>query len=222
MQTATAVTKVASSGGGQPLMLNASCFMPLDLSTGVAAVTTLSEGNTGATLKGIQAAVKTARAKAGVSVAPTIPNHAELKEAADAMMSGLMWNALYHPTQLGPFVSVSRRCRRCPLLLPRMWLLMLLLMLLPMLLPLLLLLVLTSVISVWSSFTAQPYELFEWDSYFGATMLSFDERALPLALSTLIQVTKSKVPIDLDGLRTRNSRTYVRSPALHALSDSCP
>ena len=39
----------------------------------------------------------------------------------------------------------------------------------------------------------QPYEIFEWDTYFGALMLSFDPAAgLPLALSSLIQVTKGK------------------------------
>ena len=66
------------------------------------------------------------------------------------MFSGLLWNFIYHPTQLGPFVTVSR------------------------------------------SFTAQPYELFEWDTYFGALMLSFEREYLPYALSSIIQITKSK------------------------------
>eukprot|EP00935_MAST-01C_sp_MAST-1C-sp1_P000797 g797.t1 len=91
-----------------------------------------------------------ARKDASVKIASTVQGHSELAEAATAMLSGCLWNFIYHPTQLGPFVTVSR------------------------------------------SFTAQPYELFEWDTYFGAAMLAFAPELLPLALSSAIQITKSK------------------------------
>eukprot|EP00041_Stephanoeca_diplocostata_P029430 m.868267 g.868267 ORF g.868267 m.868267 type:complete len:949 (-) comp23560_c0_seq2:326-3172(-) len=73
-----------------------------------------------------------------------------LEAGGTAMQAGLMWNTIFHPTQAGPFVQVSR------------------------------------------SFAQQPYEIFEWDTYFGALMLSYDARALGLAVSSLIQVTKGK------------------------------
>ena len=39
---------------------------------------------------------------------------------------------------------------------------------------------------------APRYELFEWDTYFGALMLSYDAASLDAGLSSLIQITKSK------------------------------
>lgn len=47
-------------------------------------------------------------------------------------------------------------------------------------------------VQVSRSFAFWPYELFEWDTYFGALMLSSSQEGLPLALSSIIQVTKSK------------------------------
>jgi len=47
-------------------------------------------------------------------------------------------------------------------------------------------------VQVSRSFAAQPFELFEWDTQFGALMLSMDAAALPLAVSSLIQIIKSK------------------------------
>ena len=94
--------------------------------------------------------VSAARATTVAQYSPAIAAKSDLAEAALAMSSCLMWNVIFHPTQLGPFVSVSR------------------------------------------SFTQQPYEIFEWDTYFGATMLSSAPEGLAIALSSLIQVTKTK------------------------------
>ena len=121
--------------------------LALDLNAGAAAVSTSGGMKS---VAAVQAAVSAARTRAVIQIASTVKNHELLSEASNVMFSGCLWNFIYHPTQLGPFVTVSR------------------------------------------SFTAQPYELFEWDTYFGATMLSFSEELLPLALSSLIQITKSK------------------------------
>lgn len=43
-------------------------------------------------------------------------------------------------------------------------------------------------------------ELFEWDTFFGSLMLSFDRASLPLAISSVVQVIKSKtLGPNLDG-----------------------
>jgi hypothetical protein len=116
--------------------------------TGKSAAVTTS--NSATSLMAIQAAMVAARANATTTISSDVKGHEDLSEAATAMLTGCMWNMIYHPTQLGPFVTVSR------------------------------------------AFTAQPYELFEWDTYFGATILSYTPQLLPLALSSMIQITKSK------------------------------
>lgn len=132
--------------GAATQSLNSSCFIALNLDSGVAA---LSTGHKQRDLQDIVSATKRARDYAENYFNATISD-ATLSEAATAMMSALMWNTIHHPTQLGPFTMVSR------------------------------------------SFTAQPYELFEWDTYFGARMLATDQRGLALGLSSFIQITKSK------------------------------
>ena len=114
------------------------------------------------TLSTVLASMRSIRraASATMDVPRDARNRAALVDAADAMTAVLMWNTIFHPTQLGPFVCVSR------------------------------------------SFSAQPYEIFEWDTFFGAMMLSSDARGLALALSSLIQVVKSKTvgpALDLHG-----------------------
>ena len=134
----------------------------LSLLTGTAAFSTAKNPPT---LRTLTASTALARAAAAFSLrAAHAGNHttttnngelnsndnAKLEVAGTAMQSCLMWNIIYHPTQAGPFVQVSR------------------------------------------SFTQHPYELFEWDTYFGSLMLSFDRASLPYALSSIIQITKSK------------------------------
>ena len=123
--------------------MSANQTMLLSLSNGVAALTTKSAKTLGS-LAALEAEMTAARLAAvfhlptrnASNVDPsndqTNEADADLAEGGGAMQSGLMWNVLWHPTQAGPFVSVSR------------------------------------------SFTVQPYEIFEWDTYFGALMLSFD------------------------------------------------
>ena len=108
-----------------------------------------------------------------------------------------MWNAVWHPTQAGPFVEVSRSfvtppCKitaalaifaPCPR--SQRWL-----------------------VAVVTTRDHQndhrplplPDELFEWDTYFNALMLSWDNRSVELGLSSLIQITKAKtLGPNLDG-----------------------
>jgi hypothetical protein len=139
--------------------------LQLNLSNRVAALTSASAV---ADLAALQAAMAVARTKAafrltkhrlGKEDAAHSEADADLVEGGGAMQAGLMWNVLWHPTQAGPFISVSR------------------------------------------SFTAYPYEIFEWDTYFGALMLSYDGAAgLALAISSIVQVTKGKtLGPNLDG-----------------------
>ena len=114
----------------------------LELAAGAAGITTAGSTTDLATLQAKTTVARVAAAFAAGS--------AELAEAGGGMQAGLMWNVLYDPTQLGPFVEVSR------------------------------------------SFATEPYELFEWDTYFGAAMLAWDTAGLPLAVSSLVQVTKGK------------------------------
>ena len=131
----------------------------LALGSGHAGVTTESAATVG-TLAALQVAVARARTLAAFTLATPSAGEAavegaaaskvDLEDGGTAMQAGAMWNVLWHPTQAGPFISVSR------------------------------------------SFTINPYEIFEWDTYFGALLLSFDAKSMPLAISSLIQVTKGK------------------------------
>ena len=47
-------------------------------------------------------------------------------------------------------------------------------------------------VEVSRSFAIQPYELFEWDTFFGALMLSIHKNGVDTAISSLIQIIKSK------------------------------
>ena len=151
------VLRAATPAAAPPVAANLSSqpFLELELAAGSAAAATTP---TGCTLPAIEAAMAAAREAAVATIPGAVDEGGNLAAATNAMLAGNMWNVIYHPTQLGPFVSVSR------------------------------------------SFTLQPYELFEWDTYFGATMLSYDKRLLPIALSSLIQITKSKtLGKNLDG-----------------------
>eukprot|EP01052_Picozoa_sp_SAG31_P050183 SAG31_NODE_11340_length_1040_cov_1.783209_2_plen_189_part_00 len=78
----------------------------LDLSAGVAGLSATTTAVTNTTLDGLLMLRKSMQksSRAAEFVAPT----PELAEAGGGMRAGLMWNAIWHPTQLGPFVEVSR------------------------------------------------------------------------------------------------------------------
>ena len=147
IKAAIAATNTATNG-----------TLRLALGGGHAGVTTESAATVG-TLAALQVAVARARTLAAFTLAAPSAGEAavagaaakvDLEDGGTAMQAGAMWNVLWHPTQAGPFISVSR------------------------------------------SFTINPYEIFEWDTYFGALLLSFDAKSMPLAISSLIQVTKGK------------------------------
>ena len=133
--TARALTTVGTSG--ESLLLPAASTtnsgstamnqtMYLALKHGVAALTT-AEATVVPSLAALQAQVAHAGALATFRLPPPPPatpstttaessvlrssqlnTTAELIEAGEAMQAGLMWNVLWHPTQAGPFISVSR------------------------------------------------------------------------------------------------------------------
>lgn len=107
--TARALTPVLPPGtvdgsASQPV------YIALAFGVGGAPATAVvtSDGATNVTADVVVARVRKARAAAVAQYAPEITEGTDLSEAAVAMGSCLMWNVIYHPTQLGPFVSVSR------------------------------------------------------------------------------------------------------------------
>jgi hypothetical protein len=110
------VVAITPAERASPWLLNDS--LVLSLETGTAAFSTAREPPT---LKALVAATAVARAAAMVKVDPAaaaaagtgIPA-AKLEAAATAMQAAVMWNVIYHPTQAGPFVQVSRSFAQQP------------------------------------------------------------------------------------------------------------